>query len=50
MYTTTLAGGYTTKNGTSFSAPIIAGLVAQELEQNPSITYEQILSNLQHHP
>ncbi len=50
MYTTTLAGGYTTKNGTSFSAPIIAGLVARELEQNPSITYEQILSNLQHHP
>ena len=47
IYTSTLAGGYATKNGTSFSAPIVAGLIATELEQNPDMNYADILSSIQ---
>jgi len=43
MYTTTLSGGYTVKDGTSFATPVVAGLVARGLGQNPSMDSNQIL-------
>lgn len=46
IYTTALNNGYTTQNGTSFSAPIVTGLVAKELAYSGSISYNQILSDI----
>ncbi len=46
MYTTALNNGYTTQNGTSFSAPLVTGLVAKELAYESGITYDTIVSNI----
>lgn len=43
IYTTTLSGNYIMKDGTSFAAPVVAGLVARGLSQNPSMDPNQIL-------
>lgn len=40
--TTTPGGGYTIPNGTSFSAPQVAGLVALLRQKNPNATVDQI--------
>lgn len=46
IYTTARGNGYTTVNGTSFSAPLVAGLVAKELAYNQSIGYDQLVFNI----
>jgi subtilisin family serine protease len=46
IYTTALNNGYTTQNGTSFSAPLVTGLVAKELAYSGGISYGQILSDI----
>ncbi|MEM4576257.1 MAG: S8 family serine peptidase [Candidatus Nezhaarchaeales archaeon] len=42
IYTTTRGGGYGAVSGTSFSAPIVAGVAALMLSINPSLTPSQI--------
>lgn len=42
IYTTTKGGGYVAVSGTSFSAPIVAGIVALMYSLNPSLTPHQI--------
>jgi subtilisin family serine protease len=37
VYTTTKGGGYGSKSGTSFSAPIVAGVAALVLSENPAL-------------
>ena len=46
VYTTALNNGYTTQNGTSFSAPLVAGIVAKEIGYNSGITYDALVSNI----
>ncbi|MEW6126769.1 MAG: S8 family serine peptidase [Acidobacteriota bacterium] len=41
VYTTARGGGYTYANGTSFAAPIVAGLAALVLSANPTLTATQ---------
>ena len=41
-YVATTGLGYANSNGTSFSAPMISGVIALMLEVNPSLTPEQI--------
>ena len=48
IYSTYLGGGYTTKDGTSMSAPHIAGAAALLIEYNRSLTPEKIKSLLIH--
>lgn len=40
--TTTNGGGYSSGSGTSFSAPVVAGVVALVLSANPSLTSSQV--------
>jgi len=42
IYTTTPAGGYSVAAGTSFSAPIVAGVAALVISANPGLTGEQV--------
>lgn len=42
IYTTTNGGGYASGTGTSFSAPIVAGVAALVISQNPSLTGSQV--------
>lgn len=42
VYTTTTNSGYTAAAGTSFSAPIVAGVAALVLSVNPALTGEQV--------
>ncbi len=49
IYTTGLGNSYITKDGTSFAAPIVAGLVSKELAYDPSLSYDTILQNLTNH-
>lgn len=42
VYTTTSSGGYSGASGTSFSAPIVAGVAALVLSQNPNLTAQQV--------
>ena len=44
IYTTTNGGGYGIANGTSFSAPITAGVAALILSVNPSLTNQQVVN------
>jgi len=46
IWTTTLGGGYGAVNGTSFSSPITAGVVALMLSANPALQPNQIDSLL----
>lgn len=46
VYTTAQNNGYTSVNGTSFSAPLVAGLMAKELAYNGGITYDQLVGNI----
>ncbi|NWJ44822.1 MAG: S8 family serine peptidase [Chloroflexi bacterium] len=41
------SGDYTVVNGTSFSAPIVAGVISLMLEVNPNLSAEQVKSILQ---
>jgi hypothetical protein len=47
VYSTTRGGGYTSACGTSFSAPIVAGVTALVLSNNPGLTAAQVTSILQ---
>ncbi|MEL6640101.1 MAG: S8 family serine peptidase [Pseudomonadota bacterium] len=40
--TTTLGGGYTTTSGTSFSAPMVSGVIALMYEANPELGYRDV--------
>jgi hypothetical protein len=42
VYTTSMAGGYTNASGTSFSAPIVAGVAALVMSANPGLTGPQV--------
>jgi hypothetical protein len=42
IYTTSDGGYYGSYNGTSFSSPIVAGLVALMMSVNPSLSHEEI--------
>ncbi len=42
IYTTNMGGGYVSTSGTSFSAPITAGIVALMMSANPSLVNTQI--------
>jgi thermitase len=42
VYTTTRGGGYSYQGGTSFSAPIVAGVAALMLSANPNLTGAQV--------
>lgn len=42
VYTTTADGNYASAAGTSFSAPIVAGVAALVLSQNPNLTAQQV--------
>lgn len=46
IYTTTSSGGYAAVNGTSFSSPLTAGVVALMLSANPSLQPSQVESLL----
>ena len=46
IYTTTWGQGYTTISGTSFSAPIAAGVAALVMAANPALTSKQVESIL----
>lgn len=46
IYTTALNNGYAIRNGTSFSAPLVTGLVAKELAYDGSISHDRLLSNI----
>ena len=46
ILTTTRGGGYGNWNGTSFSSPITAGVVALILSANPSLTNAQVVDTL----
>jgi thermitase len=41
-YTTKMSGGYTYAGGTSFSAPIVAGVAALVMSANPNLTPQQV--------
>lgn len=43
IYTTELGGGYGNHSGTSFSSPIVAGIVALMLDTNPNLTNNSIV-------
>ena len=47
VYTTTNSGAYSAGAGTSFSAPIVAGVAALVLSVNPGLTPAQVVSVLQ---
>jgi thermitase len=47
IVTTAMGGGYGAASGTSFSAPIVAGVAALVLSVNPSLTASQIASVLE---
>lgn len=40
--TTTIGGGYTATQGTSFSAPMVSGVIALMLEANPELGYRDV--------
>ena len=42
IYTTTMGGGYSPASGTSFSAPVTAGVAALVISANPSLTSAQV--------
>lgn len=42
IYTTTSAGGYASVSGTSFSAPVVAGVAALAISANPLLSSNQI--------
>lgn len=44
VYTTNVGGGYTSASGTSFSAPMTAGVVALVLSKNPTLTGDQAMT------
>lgn len=44
VYTTNTGGGYTSASGTSFAAPMTAGVVALVLSRNPSLTADQAMN------
>jgi thermitase len=46
ILTTTTGGGYATVNGTSFSSPITAGIIAMGRAKTPSLTAQTIVNNL----
>lgn len=46
IYTTTKGGGYGTVNGTSFSTPITAGVIALMMSANPNLSSAQLESIL----
>ncbi len=46
VYTATLSGAYTTQNGTSFSAPLVAGLVAKEFAFDGTLSPDQVGANV----
>jgi subtilisin family serine protease len=46
IFTTTINSGYTTANGTSFSAPLVAGVVAALLSINPTLSPEETIDLL----
>ncbi len=47
VYSTTIAGAYDGASGTSFAAPIVAGIAAHLLAINPSLTTAQLTNILQ---
>lgn len=47
VYTTRSGGGYTSACGTSFSAPIVAGVAALLYSLNPSLSPAQVVSTLE---
>jgi hypothetical protein len=47
VYTTVNGGGYTSACGTSFSAPVVAGVAALVLSANPNLTAADLLRVLQ---
>jgi subtilisin family serine protease len=46
IYTTTKGGGYVSENGTSFAAPVAAGVAALVMAANPGLTSGQVESIL----
>jgi subtilisin family serine protease len=46
IYTTTKGGGYVSENGTSFAAPVAAGVAALVMSANPSLSSAQVESIL----
>ncbi|MGZ5279042.1 MAG: Ig-like domain-containing protein, partial [Pseudobdellovibrionaceae bacterium] len=46
IYTTTMGGGYGAVNGTSFSSPITAGVLALMMSKNPNLTPTQLTNIL----
>ena len=46
VYSTNYTGGYATKNGTSFSAPLVAGCIARLLNVDPALTPQTVADAL----
>ncbi|MCS7083681.1 MAG: S8 family serine peptidase, partial [Aquificaceae bacterium] len=42
VFVARIGGGYTFNSGTSFSSPVVTGVVARLLEANPNLTPEQV--------
>jgi thermitase len=47
VYTTAMGGGYTSSCGTSFSAPIVAGVAALVMSQNPGLSGADVMARIQ---
>lgn len=46
IYTTDINGGYDTVTGTSYSCPMVAGIIGLMLSENPGLTLDDIKRNL----